>query len=167
MSDRYEFTSVCALDAQGERYYIFDRDHYAGGCEYSTTIMVGEREYAISAYPLENLTEEKGEKLPELKVQDLESYFTDTPTEAIRQVLALNHLEEPIAQLVMVVQHSVSAGFCYAECYNVNAFGTERLLYEEIDLTGDDCNSRLEHMVDDAWYNYHRKVGDLEEADAV
>ena len=31
MSDRYEYTTVCALDQIVDRYYIYDCDHHAGG----------------------------------------------------------------------------------------------------------------------------------------
>ena len=49
MSDRYEYTTVCALDQIGDRYYIYDCDHHAGGGEYKNVITVSEGAISITA----------------------------------------------------------------------------------------------------------------------
>ena len=164
MSHRYEFTTVCAMDRIGDREYIYDRDYYVGGCEYKTTTWVGDLEHQVCTYPAEDLTEESGQKLPALTVNDLKSYFTDTPTGAMTEVLNLVKLaEQPFTQLVMTVQYGVDGTYCEAVSYNVTREGVEEIWYGGMDFVGDDAFSMTEHMVDEAWYSYHRKLGDLQE----
>ena len=168
MSNRYDFTVVYAMDQLGERYCIYDCDHYAGGCEYKTMITVEDQQYEVRAYPLENREEVTGDKLPQLTPEDLKSYFTSEPTAAIGQVLKICKLEDmQFAQLVMVIEHSVAAGIYEAECIHVTADGVEHTCYEDDALVGDDAWSIADNIADEAWYSYHRKRGDLTDDDGL
>jgi hypothetical protein len=158
MSNRYTFTVVFAIDKVGKRYPVYNCDHYAGGCEYKSLITVEGQQYEICGYPLEDLVETSGDKLPQLSVADLQSYFTDAPTEAIRQVLTLCTLDDlEFPQLVMVVEHAVESGMYETECISVTADGTEHTLYGEQDVAGDDPWSIADNLADDAWFIYQHK----------
>lgn len=164
MSDKNEFTTVCALDQVGDRYYIYDCDYHAEGGAYKSVITIDDMEYRVCAYPMEGRVEESGEKLPQLNTKDLESYFTAAPTAPMREVLEKARVPElPFAQLVMVIQHAQANVIYKAECIHVTKDGTECTEYEGPDFIGDDAWDIMEHIVDDAWYSYHRKQGDLED----
>ncbi len=156
MSDRYEFTTVCALNQVGDRFHIYDCFHHAGGCAYKDVITVDEAQYQITAYPIDGTVEETGEKLPYLKIEDLQSYFTDKPSETILYVLEKAKVSDiQFVQLVMVDMKEVARGIYQADAFNVTGEGTEQLWYDMPDLVGEDTWDMQEHIIDDAWYSYH------------
>ena len=157
MSDRYTFTSVCAIDDTGAQYFFYDYDCYAGGGMYKNVTTVNERQYAVYGYPMEDRVEVSGEKLPVLQPADLQSYFTDAPTDAMAQVLEIAQVaQKHFVQLVMATQYSVRSGVCEAKSYAVTAEGTEEFFYDPQDFVGDDTWSMMEHMAEEAWCQYKK-----------
>lgn len=145
MSIRYQHMLVCAMDSRGERSCIYTCYDHAGGGEYTELINVGDGAYKLRHYPMEDLTEETGEKLPRLEPEDLQSYFTQTPTEAMRQVLEKTQgVERTFVRLVMVVQHGVTHGVYEAESICVTGQGMERRTY---DATAAEAEELLERIL--------------------
>ena len=64
-------------------------------------------------------------------------------------------------------EHSVAAGIYEAECIHVTADGVEHTCYGDDALVGDDAWSIAEFVADEAWYAYHRKLGDLTDDDGL
>lgn len=162
MSYRHEMTFVFALSPEGDSYCIYDREFYAGGCQYKAVVTVEGLQYAVCGYPLEGTGEETGPKLPQLSVEDLRSYFTEAPTEAIRQVLAIATLEDmAIAQLVMVVQQLADGDVYEAQCISVTKEGLTETVYGPDGFAGDDACSQAMNLADDAWQEYRSKAEGL------
>ncbi len=86
MSSRSSFIAVTAIDNIGIKHLIFNMEQYAGG-HYSETVRYQDIEHAISAAGDGEYIED-GERLPILTINDLQSYFSPAPTEAL--LFALN-----------------------------------------------------------------------------
>lgn len=92
MSSRSSFIAVSAIDNIGIKHLMFDMELYAGG-HYSESVRYGNAEHAISAAGDGEYTED-GERLPVLRIPDLQSYFSASPTEAMLAALKEADLED-------------------------------------------------------------------------
>lgn len=92
MSSRSSFIAVSAIDNIGIKHLMFDMELYAGG-HYSESVHYGNAEHAISAAGDGEYTED-GKRLPVLNINDLQSYFSPAPTEALLAALKEADLED-------------------------------------------------------------------------
>ncbi len=82
MSSRKAEIRIYALDKEGNQHDISYIYTYAGGSYHQVTC-IGSKEYSVEADGTGDCTEQ-GSYLPTLYISDLESYFSESPSKAMR-----------------------------------------------------------------------------------
>lgn len=141
MSTRYTDTVLFAYDTDNNRHLVATEYFYSGACYYSNRIEVKDRFYEIEDFVGEE-TMTSGTYLPKIDPNHCESYFSNTPDEAICILLRESGLDGiAINHFLLISVDSVNAGPCFATCSRISCDGTT---YREYDL----CEHSLVYAVD-------------------
>jgi hypothetical protein len=122
MGARYTDTCIYAFDEQGCLYRVSHEYLFSWGCGGHRVIYIGDAEYYSEILYDDDGPIELGEYLPVLALSDLQSYYSEKPTNEIVDALRkAGVLGIDMVKLLMVKVYSVNAGPYRVICSTVTA----------------------------------------------
>lgn len=151
MSGRSSEQYAYAFDEHGKEYLIYEEYRYSNGCGYyHSCIGINGQEFESEFYIEDEEPATSGTMLPNLKLADMQSYFTANTSSNIQEVLSLNELADVnIAAFLDIWVDSVLAGPYDAACHIITKNG---IFQHEHDVSkeslGDDVETVVKNLLD-------------------